>query len=74
MHVPGGGLFSSRISLVFFCHVLMDTRVSADVDGSVMLQKIDRFGSGRVMIWAGIHHGGMKALVYVTGALTGIRY
>ena len=33
--MPGGGLFSSQISLVFSWHVLMDARVSVDAEGTL---------------------------------------
>ena len=36
--VPGGGLFCSRMSLVFTSHVLLDAHLFIDVEGNFMLQ------------------------------------
>ena len=69
-HEPGGGLFCFQIILVLSCHVLMDAHVSVDIERNVMLQKcvqqVNRFGDGSVMVWAGIHHGGVREIFYLT--------
>ena len=35
------------------------------------VQHVDRFGDGRVMVWAAIHRGGRTALVHVVGTTDG---
>ena len=47
--MPGGGQFRSQMSLVYSCHVLMDARVSMDVEGLVMLQIACNKSIGLVM-------------------------
>ena len=34
----------------------------------------DRFGGGRVMVWAGICHGGCIQLIIVQGTLNAVKY
>ena len=63
--------FCSQMSIAVSCHVLVDAHVCLDVKGRDMpqhcVQQVDRFGGGRIMVRAGIHHGGRTALVRVAG-------
>jgi hypothetical protein len=39
-----------------------------------VVQEVDRFGGGSVMMWAAISHTGKTALVHIPGNLTAQRY